>query len=270
MAVVFSYSTELINPPAVFAQQYPDGTSVLTSNNSIQTAFRPETESYWQQVYLQTAQLMLAAGVTPALQFGEIQWWYTPNSSGMAYYDSYTTAQFLAANGRALHVFLTNNDDPTAWPIDAAFLRSQLDAHTSAIKSYVVAACPTTVFEVLWPMDVNDPSTRRLNYFVNLPASWTPGQFATFKSEAFGYTIDGDMTDATSAIRFPMDGQGFSPAQSRHIVGIFGYPWPWQRVLTLAGRANLGGISLWAYDEFCLFALPLPLPAEVRKAQFVQ
>jgi hypothetical protein len=270
MAVVFSYSTELINPPAVFGQQYPDGTSVLTSNNSIQTAFRPETESYWQQVYLQTAQLMVTAGVTPALQFGEIQWWYTPNASGMAYYDSYTTAQFLAINGRALHVFLTNNDDPTLWPTDAAFLRGQLDAHTSAIKSYVEAACPTTLFEVLWPMDVNDPSTRRLNYFVNLPASWTPGQFATFKSEAFGYTIDGDMTDATSAIRFPMDGQGFSPAQSRHIVGIFGYPWPWQRVLTLAGRANLGGISLWAYDEFCLFALPLPLPAEVRKAQFVQ
>jgi hypothetical protein len=269
MAMIYSYSTELIHPPAVFAQQYPDGTSVLTSNNSIQTAFRPETESYWQQVYLETAQLMVAAGVTPALQFGEIQWWYTPNSSGMAYYDSYTTAQFLTTYGRALHVFLTNNDDPTAWPADAAFLSGQLGAHISAIQSYVAASCPTTRFEVLWPMDVNDPSTCRLNYSVNLPAGWTPGPLSAFRSEAFGYTISGNMANAVSAIQFPITQLGFTPAQSRHIVGVFGYPWPWQRVLTLAGRANLGGISLWAYDEFCLFALPVPLPAEARRAQFV-
>jgi hypothetical protein len=270
MATIFSYSTELTNPPSVFAQQYPDGTAVLTSNNSIQTAFRPETESYWQQVYLETAQLMAAAGVTPALQFGEIQWWYTPDASGMAYYDSYTTAQFLATYGRALHVFLTNNDDPTAWPTDVAFLSGQLGAHISAIQSYVAASCPTTLFEVLWPMDVNDPSACRLNYAVNLSAGWTPGQFSTFRSEAFGYTTSGNMADAVAAIQFPMDELGFSSAQSRHIVGVFGYPWPWQRVLTLAGRANLGGISLWAYDEFCLFALPLPLAAEARRAQFVR
>jgi hypothetical protein len=270
MPVIYTYSTELINPPAIFAQQYPDGTAVLTSNNSIQTAFRPETESYWQQVYLETAQLMSAAGVTPALQFGEVQWWYAPNSSGMAYYDNYTTAQFLAANGRDLHVFTGNNDDPTAWPVDSAFVRGQLDAHVSAIGTHVKAAYPAVRIEVLWPRDVNDPSTRRLNYFVNLPASWTTGQFASFKCEAFGYTSDYQMADAVSAIRFPMDQQGFSPSQSRHIVGVFGYPWPWQRVLTLAGRANLGGISLWAYDEFCLFALPIPLPTEARRAQFVQ
>ncbi|GEM_PF-4054200 len=269
MSTIFSYSTELINPPAVFAQQYPDGTSVLTSNNSIQTAFRPETQSYWKQVYLETAQLMTAAGSTPALQFGEVQWWYTPNASGMSYYDSYTTSQFLAANGRALHVFLTNNDNPSAWPTDAAFIRGQLDAHVSAIQSYVLASYPSAQFEVLWPMDVNDPATRQLNYFVNLPTSWSPSQFSSFRAEAFGYTSSGAMSNATAAIQFPVSQQGFSSAQSRHIVGVFGYPWPWQRVLTLAGRAHLGGISLWAYDEFCLFALPLPLTGEVRRAQFV-
>jgi len=184
MSVVYSYSTELTGAPAIFAQQYPDGSPVITANPSVQTTFRPETEAYWQQVYLATAQLMAAAGVTPALQFGEVQWWYTPNSSGMAYYDSYTTSQFQTLNGRPLHVFLTNNDDPTAWPVDAAFLRGQLDSHTAAIKSYVQASYPTTRFEVLWPMDANDPPTRRLNYYVNLPAGWTPANFNSFKCEA--------------------------------------------------------------------------------------
>jgi len=269
MRVIYSYSTELTNAPAIFAQRYPDGTEVVTANASIQTTFRPETLAYWQQVYLATAQLMAAAGVTPALQFGEVQWWYTPNSSGMAYYDSYTTSQFQAINGRPLHVFLTNNDDPTAWPVDAAFLRNQLDLHTAAIKSYVRASYPSAQFEVLWPMDANDPLTRRLNYYVNLPAGWTPAHFDSFKSEAFGYTsTDHDMTKANTAIRFPIDTQAFPAASSHHIVGIFGYPWPWERVLVLARRAGLGGITLWAYDEFCLFGLPAPLPMEERRAQF--
>jgi len=200
-----------------------------------------------------------------------VQWWYFPNSFGMAYYDSYTTAQFLSAFGRALHVFTTNDDDPSAWPDDAGFLRDQLDAHTDAIRSYVLASYPSAKFEVLWPMDVNDPPTRRLNYLVNLPNGWSPANFDTFKCEAFGYTGDDhDMTKAAAAITFPFANKGFPNNRSRHIVGLFGYPWPWERALVLSRRAKLGGISLWAYDQYCLFALPAPLPVEERRAQFVR
>lgn len=271
MSVIYTYSTELTDAPLLFAQLYPDGSPVITANPSVQTTFRPETLTYWQEVYLETAQLMVSAGVTPALQFGEVQWWYTPSGGGMAYYDSYTTAQFLALHGRPLHLFTAPNDDPSLWPVDAAFLRDQLDAHTAAIMSCVRAAFPTVRFEVLWPRDVNDPATRRLNYVVNLPAGWSAADFDSFKCEAFGYTSpDHDMSEANAAIRFPIDVQGFTAANSRHIVGLFGYPWPWARVLVLARRAGLGGISLWAYDQFCLFALPAPLPVEERRAQFVR
>lgn len=270
LAAVFAYSTELTDPPAIFAQRYPDGSEVLTGNLSTQTAFRPETLDYWKPVYLETAQLMSEAGVTPRLQFGEIQWWYFPNASGMPYYDSYTTAQFQGQFGRPLHVFLTNNDDPDAFPDDSNFLRGQLQSHVDAIKSHVLASFPGAEFEVLWPRDANDPPSRRLNYRVNLPSNWTPAHFEYFKCEAFGYTaFDHDMGKAVAAIRFPMDAQGFPPSRSRHIAGLFGYPWPWARVLVHARRASIALTNLWAYDQFCFFALDLPLQAEARRAQFV-
>ncbi len=267
---MLSFSAELTDPPSVFAQRYPDGAPVLTANPSTMTAFRPEALDYGKGLYLEAAQAMSAAGAVPALQFGEVQWWYFPNGAGMGYYDSYTTGQFQSLFGRPLHVFLTNNDDPAAWPDDAAFLRSQLQSHVDAIKSYVLAAYPSTRFEALWPMDANDPPTRRLNYFVNLPLNWTPANFDTFKCEAFGYTgADHDMSKAVAAIRFPIDQQGFSPSHSRHIVGLFGYPWPWERALIHARRAGLALTNLWAYDQFCFFDLALPLATEARRAQFV-
>ena len=47
------------------------------------------------------ATVMNAAGLTPYLQFGEVQWWYFPNVtvidgavSGMPFYDAYTTSTF--------------------------------------------------------------------------------------------------------------------------------------------------------------------------------
>ncbi len=270
MTAIYAFSTELTDPPAPFAQRYPDGAEVLTGNPSTQTTFRPETLDYWKAVYLETAQLMNAAGATPALQFGEVQWWYFPNVAGMTYYDSYTTAQFQSQYGRPLHVFLTNNDDPNTWPEDSTFLRGQLQSHVDAIKAYVLASYPGAKFEILWPMDANDPPARRLNYVVNLPANWTPANFDTFKCEAFGYTgTDHDMTKAVTAIRFPMDQQGFPASRARHMVGVFGWPWPWERVLIHARRAAIVLTNFWAYDQFCFFALDLPLATEARRAQFV-
>jgi hypothetical protein len=270
MSAIFTLGAELTEPPAAFAQLYPDGAPVITANQSVQTTFRPESTSYWKEVFLETASLMNSAGMAPWLQFGEVQWWYFPNAAGMAYYDSYTTAQFQAQYGRPLHVFTTNNDDPADWPEDANFVRDQLQAHVDTIQGYVLASYPAAKFEALWPMDANDPPTRRLNYHVNLPGNWTPANLETFKVEAFGYTgIEHDMSKAVTALRFPMDARGFPLARSRHLIGLFGHPWPWERVLIHARRAGLPLVNLWAYDQFCFFNLRLPLATEARRARFI-
>lgn len=270
IAVMYTYSAELTGAPDVFAQRFPDDVPVITANQSVQTAFRPETTDYWKEVFKETAALMASAGVTPSLQFGEVQWWYFANSAGMAYYDSYTTAEFESEFSRPLPVIESNNEDPATLPDESAFLRGQLQAHVDTIKAYVLATYPTARFEVLWPLDANEPATRRFNFAVNLPDNWTPANFDTFKCEAFGYTAFAhDMNKAGEAIRFPIDQQGFPSADSSHIVGLFGYPWPWERVVLHARRAGLGLINVWAYDQFCFFNLDLTGVVEARRAQFV-
>jgi len=39
--------------------------------------------------------------------------------------------------------------------------------HVDAIRSYVLATHPNAKFELLWPLDVNDAATRRLNRYIN-------------------------------------------------------------------------------------------------------
>jgi hypothetical protein len=93
MSVVCSFSQELVQPPdnpaggAVWVQRFPDGTAVETATgfgtlNSSQIAFSPGPQSYMGQAFAAMAGLMLAAGLTPKLQFGEILWWFLANASG--------------------------------------------------------------------------------------------------------------------------------------------------------------------------------------------
>ncbi len=110
---------------------------------------------------------MQAAGLTPRLQFGEILWWFLANASGMAFYDADTQAAALAT-------FHTPNDDPSINNYgDANFLRTRLYNYVAAIQSAVLAQYPSAVFELLWPMDVNDPDNCRLLRYINLPPQWT-------------------------------------------------------------------------------------------------
>ena len=80
--------------------------------------------NYLASVYAEMGALMAAAGLTPRLQFGEVLWWYIIGASGMGFYDADTTAAAQATLGRALHTFLTSNDDPSVnGYADANFLR---------------------------------------------------------------------------------------------------------------------------------------------------
>lgn len=103
MDCVASFSMELGNgdpsPTAGIVQQYPDSTAVVLNTPSVQTNFSPSSLNYWKQAYLDMAQLQANAGMTPYLQFAEVQWWYFPNQAGMPFYDTYTQQQFQASYG---------------------------------------------------------------------------------------------------------------------------------------------------------------------------
>ncbi len=62
--------------------------------------------------------------------------------------------------------------------------------HVDAVRSYLLASHANAKFELLWPLDVNDPNTRRLNRYINLPAEWEAkagSGFDTFLIEGFQF-----------------------------------------------------------------------------------
>ena len=91
----------------------------------------------------------------------------------MAFYDGDTQPAFQSAHGQFLARFLTVKHNPAInQSVDANFLQSRLATHVQGIQAYILARHPAASFELLWPLDVNLPETKRLNWYVNLPPSW--------------------------------------------------------------------------------------------------
>ena len=267
-----SFSTELGNgdPSAAagIAQCYPDGSPCRVNTPAVQTNFSPASLEYWQQVYLDMAGVMTAAGVPPYLQFGEVQWWYfcpptdpsngnwapIPNG-GMPFYDAYTTIAFQSLYGRPMHVFADPSNDPTPYPQESAFLPGLIGQFTAAIMAFVRQTYPNAQFEVLYPPDTNDAPLTRV---INLPAQWSPADLNCFKTENFTYTGDYDLDAAVTSIDLPMQ-LGFTPANSAHLIGIGNYASPWAKEYRIAAGLKMGSMVLFALDQFCLIGYGLPL-----------
>ena len=280
--VVTSYSMELVDAPASWIARFPDGTQVLTDTGfaSLLSAQCAPMASgflaYQSRVYVETAQLMAAAGLTPELQFGEFLWWYFSNPSGMAYYDAETAAAALATLGRPLHTFLTPNDSPTVnGGADAAFLAGRLASHVAAIAAAVRAAVPGTLFELLWPYDVNYPKPTgrygnggQLNRCVNLPQAWeNRGVLDRFKIEALDFGSGTRSLDlALEAIRLP-EQLGWPPAAIRYLFPLDNGGCPWQAEYLLAKYAAIPAMTPWAMDHVCLFAWRIAEPSQRPSAQ---
>jgi len=267
-----SFSTELGNgdPSAAagIAQCYPDGSPCFVNTPALQTNFSPSSLAYWQQVYLDMANVMAAAGVQPYLQFGEVQWWYfcpptdptngnwTPIANGgMPFYDAYTMATFQSQYGRAMHVFTDPSNDPTPYPQESAFLPGLIGQFTAAIMAFVRQTYANAQFEVLYPPDTNDAP---LTGVINLPAQWSPANLNGFKTENFTYTGDCDLNKAVTSIDLPMQ-LGFAPANSAHLVGIGNYMAPWAKESRIAKGLKIGSVVLFALDQCCLIGYGLPL-----------
>ncbi|MDE3166232.1 MAG: hypothetical protein KGN36_10525 [Acidobacteriota bacterium] len=187
------------------------------------------------------------------------------NASGMAFYDADTQAAAQSELGRALATFHTPNDDPSInGYADANFLRTRLYNYVAAIQSAVLAQCPSAVFELLWPMDVNDPDNCKLLRYINLPPQWTTragSGFDTFIIEGYQYPgIDHNLDQATRCAQYPWKELAWDQAHSRYLMGLYYGTWPWLREFVNVNRLGLPAIKLWAYDHLCLFGWPVPLP----------
>jgi hypothetical protein len=270
IGVTTSFSMELGNGDrslaAGIAQRYPDGTAAWLNTPALQTNFSPASTAFWQQVYLDMAGVMANAGVTPYLQFGEVQWWYFAAPSGMPFYDDYTKSAFQTAYGRPLGTITSQNADPAAFPDECAFLPTLIGEFTQAIIDFVRLSHADARFEVLYPPDTNDTP---LNKLINLPAAyWTPAKLTCFKTENFTYTGDRNLDKARQSIELPIE-LGFPPSQSSHLVGIGEYTTPWIREQRLALGEGLESVVLFALDQFCLIGYGRPLDGGSRRALFM-
>jgi hypothetical protein len=270
ITVTASFSMELGNGDdslaAGIAQRYPDGSAAWLNTPALQTNFSPASTAFWQQVYLDMAVVMANAGVTPYLQFGEVQWWYFAAPSGMPFYDAYTMSAFQTAHGRPMGTVTSQNAAPAAFPDECAFLPTLIGAFTQTIMNFVRQSYSNARFEVLYPPDTNDTP---LDELINLPrAYWTPATLACFKTENFTYTGNRDLDQARQSIEVPIQ-LGFPPSQSSHLVGISDYTTPWAKELRLALGAGLESVVLFALDQFCLIGYGLPLDEGMRRALYM-
>jgi hypothetical protein len=263
-----SFSMELGNGDpsagAGIAQVYPDNVAVIVSTPALQTNFSPTSAAFWQQVYLDMATVMTAAGLTPYLQFGEVQWWYFPDDgSGMPFYDAYTTSTFQTQYGQPMAVITSNTVDPTTVPQEAIFLPGLIGVFTAQMRSFVRATYPSCRFEVLYPPDVNAfPLTSVINYPTT---DWTPANLNCLKTENFTYTADRDLNQCVTSIDYA-DIYGFTPSERSHLVGISDPSTAWLKEVRLAEAEGVESVVLFALDQMCLVGYALPLSRGMHRS----
>jgi hypothetical protein len=270
-----AFSTELGNgdPGSTLAQRYSDGTPVIVSTPALQTNFSPDSITYWQQVYLDAATIQSNAGLQPYLQFGEVQWWYFPETNpttgadiSMTFYDSYTTSTFETQYGRAMSVITSDSTDPALYPQEAAFLPTLIGAYTTAIMTFVRATYSNCRFEVLYPTDTNAGA---FDAVVNYPtATWTPAILTNLKTESFTYTLDRNMQAAEEDSLDFGQSLGFTPLERSHLIGVSDPTTAWLREARIAETLCADSVVLFALDQFCLIGYALPLGNLNRRASF--
>jgi hypothetical protein len=264
-----SFSMELRHgddsPATGIAQRYPQG-PVWLDTPALQTNFGPSSLAFWQQAHADMAEVMTEAGMQPYLQFGEVQWWYFADNSGMPFYDAYTLSRFQAEHGRALAIIPSQNADPTAYPDECVFLPKLIGEFTNAVMTFVRQKYSNARFEVLYPPDTNDTP---LNQIINYPANdWIPSIIDCLKTENFTYTGNRDLNKARESINLPAK-SGFGATQRSHLVGIGDYTSPWRKENDLALAAGMESVVLFALDQFCLIGYELPLKRGNRRATYM-
>lgn len=201
----------------------------------------------------------------------------TARGKGMGFYDDYTTAAASTALGRALHTFLTQDDaDVATHSADTDFLADQLKAHIDTITAHVKATYPGANFELLFPYDVNNavmyhtldmpyPQGGRVNFPVNWPVDYqakSGSGLDRIKMEGLSWGVTYHNLDKQKETTlFPNTApNSWAKSEYRILLPWFAGGSPWQLDYLNARRNNLGPITFWAFDQFCIFSWPIPLP----------
>ena len=271
VATAFSMELQHGDPSADagIAQVGPAGDPILLPTPALQTNFSPASLAFWKQVYAETAGIQAAAGLTPYLQFGEVQWWYFNNDglgtnySGMPYYDAWNQSEFEAQYGHSMAVITQHTVDSANYPDEVAYLPSVIGAFTNAIMSHVRASYPACRFEVLYPTDVNQTAFNRA---VNYPAAaWTPESLTCLKTESFGFTLGRNLDKGWETLEYGTD-LGFTAGQRAHLVGIGDVTTAWLKEARAAKGKRFESVVLFALDQFCLIGYDVPLSEGLRRS----
>jgi hypothetical protein len=207
----------------------------------------------------------------------------TVSGGGMAYYDAYTAAAALAALGRGLASFWTQDDNPSINSYaDANFLRTQVYTHMHAIAQAVKAAYPGAKIEWLLPMDTNHPTVYwnagypypqggRMNNYVNIPSQYMApsGDIDRVKLEALSWgTSYLNLDLAKAAMAYGSSVLTYAKPALAYLVPWFNGACAWTAQYLAAVNAGMPLIGFWAADHMTLLSWPVPpLPVNRRAAR---
>ena len=280
-----AWSQELLSPPDVdtsagaWIQRFSDGSLALTGTffstlETVQCTFNPLTVTpYISAIYVQSAIIMSSAGIgQPILQFGEILHWFFSNGTSMAFYDANQKTAAQTVLGRALHTFVTSDDNPNVNSYtDANFLRARIQTHVHTIRTDVLASVSTAIFELLYPMDVNWPTAfqtsaypynlgGQLNHYINLPSDYfTPSSdIDVLKIEclAWGATYR-TLDNVIAAIEYII-GLGWPLSKLSYLQPIFNGGCPIENEFDEALKLQIPNLNLFALDHLMLMSLDVP------------
>lgn len=256
------------------------GDVVRAQLQTSQVNFNPSTVTpYLGNCYYQVASILSS----PYLQFGEVGWWFFPgliptDTRGMAFYDAYTSDAANTSLGRPLYHFTDPDNDPAVNAhADANFLQSQIEDHIHTICLQVLGGFPGAKFSMLFPSDVNWPTSfqdmvavplgGQLNYYINIPGDYkNPGSdIDRIDGEALAWgttyrTVDNAIVSMSLAASA---GWTWDLANCKYFV-----PWqnggcPWEAEFLQTARTALGALVFWAFDHLILFSWKLPFPNQL-------
>lgn len=205
---------------------------------------------------------------------------------GMGYYDDDTKAAALAALGRDLYVFHTQNDDTAGHTADTDFLAARLKTYVDNIVTYVKTTYPTAKFEVLYANDVLNeecyytadspwPQGGRLNAAVSTPSEWltkTGSNLDRIKMEALSWGAEyRNLRKAEEGHLWPITSpRSWSKTDVHLLMPWFNGGCIWEKEYVHAAlRKSFPHITFWAYDHLCLISWPLNFPVQEDRNSFI-
>lgn len=255
---------------------YTSGGICVRNLKTTHCAFSTVVKDHLKVAYKEIADLMSAASLPIWVQFGEVLWWFFAKTGvSMAYYDDFTKNKAQTDLGRPLYVFTDPNNDPSVNAYaDANLLRGMLKDHVDGIRAHVTAAHAGAKYELLWPHDVNNPTTKRLNRYLNLPAQWETKSgsgldFLLMEALSYG-AVDRNLNNAMLAVRFPYTAPlSWDKADVGYLVPWFNGGCPWAREYLIAVNEQVNRVGFWANDHLHLMGWRLPLPVNRRRSRFL-